>query len=67
MTFKDLNSHAGHNVEIVYYGDSSNPDNVALKCKTCHEEITNIDSPEESKRTLSEMRKELATEIPGYF
>ena len=49
MTFKDLNSHAGHNVKIVYYGDPSNPDNVALECKTCHEEITNIDNPEESK------------------
>lgn len=34
-----LLEHAGHNVEIVTYGDTEYPANVSLECTDCNEVI----------------------------
>jgi len=34
-----LENHVGHNVEIVAYGDKSDPQDVCLECVDCNEVI----------------------------
>lgn len=41
--FKSLIAHAGHNINIVTYGDGIKVYNVALECEDCNEVLLNFD------------------------
>lgn len=39
ILWNELKKHIGHDVEIVYYGDKDNPENISLECNDCGEVI----------------------------
>ena len=44
--FFDLKKHIGHKIRLVYYGDRSNPHNVAIECIACQCVLLDFDNPE---------------------
>ena len=43
IDFSDLKRHRGHTIELVRYGDSDSPQNVALECVDCGEVLFDRD------------------------
>lgn len=43
---KELDSHVGHDVEVVRYGRvvDGEPENVSVECRDCHEVLFEYDS-----------------------
>ena len=42
-SYHELKNHIGHDVEVAAYGDSDNPENVAVECMDCHTVIMDYD------------------------
>ena len=53
-TYSELVEHTGHNVECAWYGDKSNPHNVAVECMDCYEVLLDYDNPDKVDRRDTE-------------
>ena len=43
--YKKLVQHVGHDVELVHYGDESNPANMSVECLVCNTVLFSFDKP----------------------
>lgn len=41
--FTELIAHRGHKIEVVSYGEDTDPVNVAVECEDCHEVLFDYD------------------------
>lgn len=46
-TFKELNAHYGHDIEVARYGNKEGIWNVAIECLDCHEVLVDFDNDDE--------------------
>ena len=44
--YKELLNHIGHEIECVCYGNSEEPENVAIECNTCHVVLMDYNHPD---------------------
>ncbi len=59
IAFDTIRAHAGHEVQVVYYGESKDPFNVAIECVTCSTVLVDCDSPRvEREKSRSELMNE---------
>ena len=53
--YEDLKKHIGHDIELAYYGELPEPDNIAIECLTCMEVLIDFDHPEINNPDLVEI------------
>ncbi len=56
--FHDLREHVGHQLEVVAYGPTEAPANVAIECLTCGCVLVDFDYPGEVQKSDNVLEKE---------
>lgn len=45
-SYTKILNHVGHKIVVAYYGEMSEPDNIAIECEDCHEVLIDYDCEE---------------------